>query len=120
MMIRDSGERKYLPPDAQIIIARQKRFYSKLIYRAICDIVNYRNTERREFIEHYKSAVEWMYNGTDVNEDKSVQVELRVLDDAMSFDTACNLLGWDPDWVRLKVKKLTKKDLEHIGRNGLI
>lgn len=111
-----------LPPDAQVLLARQRRFYSKLIYRAICDIVNYRDSIKPQDIEVHESAMVWMYNGveTEVCEDDETWQELKALDDVMSFETACFALDWDPSWVREKVKLLTKKDLAHIGRNGLI
>lgn len=112
----------YLPPNATVVIARQKRFYSKLVYRAICDIVNYRDSDKPKKREIYEQAREWMYNGFDTEkcEDEEAFARLRKCDEAMSFETACSMLKWDPDWVRVRVKKLTRKDLERIGRNGLI
>lgn len=111
-----------LPPDAHIILTRQKRFYSKLIYRAICDIVNYRDSKDEEKLEIHCAAVEWMYDGMKVEDcdDDILRAKLKIFDDAMSFETACSMLKWDPDWVRTRVRRLTRKDLEHIGRNGLI
>lgn len=103
--------------DSNVVIARQRRFYSKLIYRAICDIVNYRNSKSDEHTEIYESAVDWMYNGPDPVEEYETMCDF---DDVMAFTTACSMLKWDPDWIRKKVKKLTRRDLEHIGRNGLI
>lgn len=113
---------RQLPPDAHTILVRQKRFYSKLIYRAICDIVNYRDAVDEDKREIHCTAVEWMYDGVQVEdcEDDELKAKLQNFDDAMSFETACSMLRWDPDWVREKVKKLTRHDLEHIGRNGLI
>lgn len=111
-----------LPPDAKITLAQQKRFYSKLVYRAICDIVNYRDSERPKFVDFYKSAYEWMYHGVETEEleDKEMWKLMKSFDDALSFETACSVLCWDPEWVREKVATLTRKDLERIGRNGLI
>lgn len=111
-----------LPPDTTVIIARQKRFYSKLIYRAICDLVNYKDSKRPGAEEIYESAYEWMYNTFEPEEcdEDDPQAKLRQLGDVMSFQAACYLLKWDPCWVRERVLLLTKKDLEHIGRNGLI
>lgn len=111
-----------LPPDAQVLLARQRRFYSKLVYRAICDIVNYHDAEKPQDREAHESAMVWMYNGVETAkcEDWKTWRSLKELDDVMSFETACSALDWDPDWVREKVKLLTKKDLAHIGRNGLI
>jgi hypothetical protein len=113
---------KQLPLNTTVVLARQKRFYSKLIYRAICDIVNYRDSQDEEKREIHCMAVEWMYHGVKVEEcdDDALRMQLQAFDDAMSFETACSMLKWDPDWVREKVKKLTRYDLEHIGRNGLI
>lgn len=111
-----------LPLNATVVLARQKKFYSKLIYRAICDIVNYRDSEDPKNLEIYEHAREWMYNGfaTEEHEDRAIYEKLKGADDAMSFETACSMLKWDPDWVREHVKSLTRADLEHIGRNGLI
>ena len=111
-----------LPPDAQVLLARQRRFYSKLVYRAICDIVNYKDAEKPQDREAHESAMVWMYNGVETAkcDDWDTWRKLKELVDVMSFETACSALDWDPDWVRERVKLLTKKDLAHIGRNGLI
>lgn len=111
-----------LPPDAQVVLARQRRFYSKLIYRAICDIVNYRDARKAQDREIHESAMVWMYNGVETSEceDEETWRRMKEFDDVMSFETACSVLDWSPSWVREKVKALTKKDLAHIGRNGLI
>ena len=111
-----------LPPNATVVLARQRRFYSKLVYRAICDIVNYRDATDPRLVEIYTHAYVWMYDGfeTEECEDPEVYKQLRCYDEAMSFDTACSMLKWDPSWVREKVKLLTRFDLDHIGRNGLI
>ena len=122
-MIRKNNRRvSKLPPDAQVVLARQRRFYSKLIYRAICDIVNYRDAMKPQDREIHESAMVWMYNGVETSkcEDEETWRRMKEFDDVMSFETACSALDWDPSWVREKVKGLTKKDLAHIGRNGLI
>lgn len=122
-MIRKGKVRRgKLAPDAQVVLARQRRFYSKLIYRAICDIVNYRDAVKAQDREAHESAVVWMYDGveTQMCDDEAEWKQLKELDDVMSFETACSALEWDPGWVREKVKTLTKHDLAHIGRNGLI
>lgn len=113
---------RQLPLDARVILARQKRFYAKLVYRAICDIVNYKDSEEPKNVEICEHAKEWMYNGFDTEdcEDKGMYVKLKLADDSMSFETACSMLEWDPAWVRERVKFLTRRDLERIGRNGLI
>lgn len=111
-----------LPPDTQVVLARQRRFYSKLIYRAICDIVNYKDAAKPQDQEIHESAMVWMYDGVETLKcsDEMEWRRLKELDDVMSFETACDTLEWDPGWVRERVKKLTKRDLAHIGRNGLI
>lgn len=108
-----------LPPE--IVLGRLKRFYMKLVYRAICDYVNYKGSSATKYAKIYESAREWIYDEVTTEVwDKALEADLRACDDTASFDSVCSILGWDPDWIRSAIQRLKKSDLERIGRNGLI
>jgi hypothetical protein len=82
-----------------------------LILRAMRDVVRYRDAKKPKFRKIYEDVHNWMY----VHE---VNFTDDPLDQLMSFEGICDILGWNPDWLRQRVKTLTSADLDKLGRNG--
>jgi hypothetical protein len=82
-----------------------------IIVRSLRDLVNYRNHKKPKYKKIYDEVHSWMYlEETDYQDDP--------LDQLMSFEGICGILGWDPSWLRERAKSLTKADLDRLGRNG--
>jgi len=82
-----------------------------LIVRSIRDIVRYRNAKKPKYRKIYDEVHHWMYEAKLApNDDPGDQL--------YSFVGICGILGWDPDWLRERVKSLTLDDLDRLGRNG--
>lgn len=99
------------------------KLLAKLVLRAICDVVNYRNSCDDDRKAIHDAAYRWMYveNGYDselVEDDKEKEQSLRKYDQLMSFENICDTLGWDPDWVRERTKTLTKRQLRRVIKNN--
>lgn len=99
------------------------KLLAKLVLRAICDVVNYRNSPDEDRRSIHDSAYRWMYveDGYDaelVENDKDLEKSLRKYDQLMSFENICDTLGWDPDWVRERTKTLTKRQLRRVIKNN--
>ena len=82
-----------------------------IIVRSLRDLVNYRDSSRPKFRKIYEEVHAWMYLEQPNYHDDP-------LDQLMSFEGICGILGWDPDWLRERAKSLTKADLDRLGRNG--
>lgn len=113
-------------PDREQEREQLVRLLGKLVFRAICDIVNNRGTGDDSKRQVHDSAYRWMYveDGYDpdlVEDDSEMEAALRAYDRLMSFENICGTLGWDPDWVRDETKALTKESLRRaIKNNGLM
>jgi len=79
--------------------------------RAIRDLVCYRNTKKPKHKKIYSEVYSWMY------EERASYAD-DPLDQIMSFEGICDILGWNPSWLRKRVKDLTPADLAKLGRNG--
>lgn len=79
--------------------------------RAIRDVVNYRDSKKPKHKKIYEEVYSWMYL-------EEVKPTDDPLDQLMSFEGICDILGWSPNWLRRHVKDLTKADLAKLGRNG--
>lgn len=108
-----------------------KSLCRSLVVRALRDFVTYKTShksgERRLFAE----ASEWIFDGHQVESlphtDQIItdgcisqdvaRKELFELDQLMSFESVCAILGWDVDLVRKRAKVLTQADLDRIGPN---
>lgn len=91
--------------------AAVKNLARGLIVRSIRDLVGYRSAKKPKLKKIYDEVYSWMYlEEPDYQDDP--------LDQLMSFSGICDILGWDPDWLRERVKTLTMADLDRLGRNG--
>ena len=114
-----------LDPFREIERTQLSKLLGKLVFRAICDVVNYRDSDKPGRRAIHDAAYRWMYieDGYDselVVESDELEEVLRGYDQLMSFDSICGTLGWDPDWVREATKHMTKDQLRKaIKNNGL-
>ena len=98
---------KYLGSDEEAV----RNMAMGIILRAIRDVVNYRNTRKAKKKKIYEEVYSWMY-------EEQVGPADDPLDQLMSFEGICDILGWSPGWLRKHVKDLKKSDLAKLGRNG--
>lgn len=100
-------------------IRQTKAFMSRMFYRALCDYVNYKHrwggnekpqTKRdKEQKENFDSARQWF-------RDSSPDEEW-----ILSFESVCNTLEWDPEWVRREIDQLKPADLRRVQKKcGLV
>jgi len=89
-----------------------KNMAMAIILRAMRDIVCYRDAKKPKFRKIYDEVHSWMYV-------EEVGPADDPLDQLMSFEGICDILGWSPNWLRKHVKDLTKADLAKLGRNGI-
>lgn len=114
-----------LDPTRELERIQLTKMLGKLVFRTICDIVNYRDSQNPDLRKIHDAAYRWMYveDGYDpelVEDDEDLEKALRDFDQLMSFESICGTLGWDPDWVRNETKALTKAALRKaIKNNGL-
>lgn len=108
-----------------------KKFLAKMLYRAICDFVNYKKSRNIKSKLLYEEARTWIYNiEADQDNDQPplpdecpscwTNKELCKADRYMSFETICDILGWNAEWVRVRIGRLTRVDLQRIGKNGVL
>lgn len=108
-----------------------KKFLTKVLYRAICDFVNYKKSRNNKGKQLFEEANIWIYGPEPRPEDSQPPPddehppcwtlrELSKADQYMSFATICDILGWDTGWVRERIGRLTRADLQHIGKNGVL
>jgi|PlaIllAssembly_1097288.scaffolds.fasta_scaffold00866_2 hypothetical protein len=114
---------------------------TRMLFRAICDYVNYRKWSRRRvknrrdrtYKAYYEEARSWIF---DVPAPTVPEIDMQVEDDIpreklgelltsmdqlMSFDTLCEVLGWDPNWIRSNIDSLSTEDLLRVGKkNGFM
>jgi hypothetical protein len=81
------------------------------LLRAVRDEVNYRNTKNNKLKKVHQDVHEWIF-------DKHDDPQSSPLDQLMSFEGICDILGWDPDWLRRRVRTLSPEDLARLGKNG--
>ena len=113
-----------------------KKFIAKLIFRALCDYVHYKrwadgtrvptNRKQREEKVAYEQAASWLFEEplSSLEDDAEICVEdcsvgqeeargiLRIMDAFMTFESACDTMGWDASWIRERVPNLTKHDTD--------
>lgn len=99
---------------------------SRSIFRALMDYVHFKkwsngcipkNRNQRESKEAFETAREWLFDPIPENDD----VRLREIDQTMSFESYCGILGWDPGWIRERIPKLKAADLRRVGKkNGFL
>jgi hypothetical protein len=109
-----------------------KSLCRSLVVRALRDYVTYKNARKTGERRLYAEATEWIFDGHAVDVPAStdpihlgccndaqteLHLELLELDQLMSFDSICAILGWDADMVRRRAKVLTQADLDRIGPN---
>jgi hypothetical protein len=82
-----------------------------LLVRSIRDLVHYRGTKKTKCRKIYDEVYAWMYIEKPAFNDDP-------LDQLMSFEGICDILGWDPGLLRERVKSMTMADLDGLGRNG--
>lgn len=110
---------------------------ARMVFRALLDYVNNkkwsngripRNKRDRQCKDLYEQADIWIHGRTidtpipplEIEDDFISEDEARVVLDTfeclMSFDSACGILGWDPDWVRSMLPGLTQEQLRRVGK----
>lgn len=127
-MISDWGsETVFCREYPEIDMYRQKKFLVKIIYRAICDYVNYKRSRSKNGKLMFAEARQWLYGPEPEcllppeNAPKCwTPKELRKAERSMSFEVICDILGWDTGWARKEIDKLTRADLKRIGKNGVL
>jgi hypothetical protein len=114
-----------------------KRMAARLIFRALLDFVHYqkwsngrrpKNKVDRRNKETFEDAKLWLFEPTPCaefdglieTEDFMSQLEaqrlLETFDQTMSFETSCAILGWNPEWVRRRIPRLTAEALRRVGK----
>jgi hypothetical protein len=88
-----------------------KNLARAIIVRSIRDVVRYREAKKPKKKRIYEECYSWMYV-----EEPSLKDD--PLDQLMSFEGICAILGWDPSRLRERVKLLSTSDLDRLGRNG--
>ena len=129
------------PPEASSYesLDPTKKFIAKLIFRAMCDHVHFKrwadpertpmSRKQREEKAAYEQATSWIFDAPEiVIQEDVIEVEdegidqdaarniLRILDDLMTFESACAILDWNAEWIRERVPKLTKKDTDRASK----
>jgi len=110
---------------------------ARMVYRALCDFVHNKKwsngsvpkTKRdKRCKDLYEQADIWIHGipvdtpvpPLEIEDDFITEDEARIVLDAferlMSFDSACGILGWDPDWVRKHLPGLTPEQLRRVGK----
>lgn len=125
-------------PDVTNIHLSQIRIMaSRIVYRAVCDYVHYkkwsngrrpatkRDAAQKELFEEarswiYGEPVEPCVGDIDIEDNFMGMEEARALlesfDEMMSFEAACDILGWDAEWIRSRIPSLSAEDLQRVGR----
>lgn len=122
---------------------RQIKLYAaRMLYRSFLDYVHYKkwsngrrpkNKRDRREKAIFEDAKAWIFDGVENDASSTVDVEddfisqiaartvLESFDHVMNFETACGILGWDPDWVRRRIPDVTAANLKKVGkRNGFL
>jgi hypothetical protein len=110
---------------------------ARMVFRALLDYVNNKKwsnghiprTKRdRKCKDLYEQADIWIHGRKidvpppplDIENDFIPESEARLIletfERLMSFDSACGILGWDPDWVRKMLPGLTPEQLRRVGK----
>ena len=88
-----------------------KNLARAIIVRSIRDVVRYRESKKPKKKKIYEECYSWMYvEQTSFADDP--------LDQLMSFEGICAILGWDPSRLRERIKTFSIADLDRLGRNG--
>jgi len=115
-----------------------RKTMSRLVFRALCDFVHNKEwangkrpkTKRdRRCKDLFEEARAWIYglplpptppHSIEIEDDFISEAEARTVLDAlehlMSFDSACGILGWDPEWVRSMLPALTPDRLRKVSK----
>jgi hypothetical protein len=114
-----------------------KQMAARVIFRALCDYIHYRkwsngrrpkNKIDRRQKETFEEAKSWLYgypiapstDPVDIEDGFVSQLEARRLlddmDQTMSFETACDILGWSPSWIRERIPAISAEDLRRVGK----
>jgi len=83
-----------------------KNLYRSLILRGIRDFVTYKRHPKRRFRDLHEEAKVWIFGNSHSDD---------ALDRFMSFDSACEVIGWDPNRVRKRVQAMRRTDLKKLG-----
>jgi hypothetical protein len=97
-----------------------KALASRLFFRALCDYVNYKakwgngeeaHTKKdQDQKENFDSAKQWFNDSFDYDDDW-----------ILSFESVCDMLEWDSEWVRQKLETLEPADLRRVQKKcGLV
>lgn len=93
-----------------------KAFVSRLFFRALCDYVNYKEKwghgrkpetkKDKDQKENFDSAKQWFEGSFEYNDD----------DWFLSFESVCDILEWDSEWVRERLDQLTPASLRRVQK----
>jgi hypothetical protein len=98
------------PPSAQVSMEHaEKLLLAAILRRAAYDIAYYRGSRNLKARRWWENAHRWMFG-----EDAFAEVrtsEETAMDEYMSFHNICFMLNEDPNRIRRKTLRLTKKDV---------
>jgi len=119
-----------------------KNAAARMIFLALMDYVHNRrwsngrrpkNKRDRSNKVIYEEARSWLFDslvetcdGSDVDSEDDLSAAavagaLNELEHLMSFESACGILGWDPQWLRDRIPSLNEEDLRRVAKkNGFL
>jgi hypothetical protein len=127
-----------LPQHFHDELPQLRKTMARMVFRALLDYVHNKKwangkvpkTKRdRRCKDLFEETRAWIFDlplPTDacgvleIEGDFVSEAEARVILDSferlMSFESACGILGWDPDWVRSRLPALTVEQLRRVGK----
>jgi hypothetical protein len=126
-------------------IRQLKLMAARLIFRALCDYVHNKkwanghrpkNKRDRTNKASFEAARDWLFDSSTedlelvclekiedgfLSVDEAAEFLSSMEEELMSFEAACDILKWSPDWVRRRIPRLKAADLRRVGKkNGFL
>jgi len=101
----------FIVEPAQPVEYAEKILLAAILRRAAYDIAYYRGSRKLLAKRWWESAHRWMFGDESDGEDPNRSAEEMHMDSYMSFVNICYMLNADPDNIRRKTLRMTKKDV---------
>lgn len=102
------------PHDAIMMASRCRALLLEVIKRAAHDWVLYRNTRKRQELILAEDAYLWLFEEKPGH--PRWELRRREGEPFMAFLNICELMDLEPEMVRRRVRKLTRREIERAGR----